>query len=272
MSSSPAVRFLYGTQVGRMLLQGILRTRADRLAVRFLRSGLSKPLVGRYARKNGIELPQDHPYRCFQSFFCRKQPKQGVDITPDHLISPCDGWLSLFPIAADSSFLVKGSQYKLADLLEDPTASEVFCGGDCLIFRLTPSDYHRYCYVDSGFQEENHFIEGALHSVQDAACRRYPVYVLNRRCRTLFQTEHFGRVAQIEVGAMVVGGIVNHRENCQIRKGEEMGYFDLAGSSIVMLFQSGQIKLLPDIMEGLAGAKEVRVEYGRQIGTALRQS
>ena len=51
-----------------------------------------------------------------------------------------------------------------------------------------------------------------------------------------------------------------------------MGYFDLAGSSIVMLFQSGQIKLLPDIMEGLAGAKEVRVEYGRQIGTALRQS
>ena len=272
MSGSPAIRFLYGTGPGHLLLRGILHTRADRLAVWFLRSGLSRPMVGRFARKNGIELPEDHSFRCFQQLFCRKQEKPGIDTAPDHLISPCDGWLSIFPIESDSSFLVKGSRYALDDLLQDPAAARQLRGGDCLIFRLTPSDYHRYCYVDDGFQEENHFMEGVLHSVQDAACSRYPVYTLNRRVRTMFRTEHFGRVAQIEVGAMVVGGIVNHRENCLVRKGGEMGYFDLAGSSIVMLYEPDRIRLLPEIEAGLRQAEEVRVEYGRQIGTAVRNS
>jgi len=34
---SAAVRFLYGTILGRKILELIMRTRADRLAVRFLR-------------------------------------------------------------------------------------------------------------------------------------------------------------------------------------------------------------------------------------------
>ena len=56
--NSGAVRFLYGTAPGRLLLKGIMATHADRLAVAFLRSRLSRFIVGPYARRNGMELTE----------------------------------------------------------------------------------------------------------------------------------------------------------------------------------------------------------------------
>ena len=41
-NTSGAVGFLYGTVPGRLLLKGLLATRADRLAVAFLRSRASR--------------------------------------------------------------------------------------------------------------------------------------------------------------------------------------------------------------------------------------
>ena len=54
--NSLAVRFLYGTVPGRAILKLILNTHADRLAVWFLCSPLSRPLVGWYAKRNSIHL------------------------------------------------------------------------------------------------------------------------------------------------------------------------------------------------------------------------
>ena len=62
------------------------------------------------------------------------------------------------PIREDSSFAIKGSHYSLHDLLQDADLAARYTGGDCLVLRLCPSDYHHYCYIDDGFQGENHFI------------------------------------------------------------------------------------------------------------------
>ena len=118
------------------------------------------------------------------------------------------------------------------------------------MFRLAATDYHRYCYIDSGSLEKNHFIKGRLYSVQPAACENYRVYTKNRRSWTILHTDHFGDVAQIEVGAFSVGGICNHHEDYRCRKGEEKGYFDLHGSTIVLLFKKGAVKLNDEILEG----------------------
>ena len=111
------VRFLYGTGPGRLLLRLILRTRADRLAVTFLRSPLSRPLIRRYIRT--YEIPPEElagqPFRTFHDFFIRRR-ETSFDPLPDHLISPCDGWLSAVPVQADSRFRIKGSSYTLEDL------------------------------------------------------------------------------------------------------------------------------------------------------------
>ena len=266
--SAPSVRFLYGTAPGRALLSLTLRTRADRVAVRFLHSPLSRPMVGWYAKRHGLPLTPEEKkgYGSFRDFFARQNPAAAVDQDPRHLISPCDGWLSVYPIRSDSSFHIKGFTYRIQDLLGEASLSRRYYGGTCLIFRLEASDYHHYCYIDNGFQGENHFIPGALHSVQDAACAAFPVYTLNRRMWTLLTTEHFGPVVQTEVGALVVGGIVPVRSGGRMRKGAEMGRFELAGSTIVQLFEKDRIQLLPQVLGRLTGGREMRVRLGMWIG------
>lgn len=269
-ADSGAVRFLYGTKPGRLLLQCILKSHADTLAVAFLSSGLSKPMIPGFIRRNGIDMApfQGQKFGSYRAFFCRRRSATAFDAAPGHLISPCDGWLSAFPIGPDSVFTIKGSLYRVADLIPDPALERTFAGGQCLIFRLTPSDYHHYCYVDDGRQGENHFVPGALHSVQPAACAAYPVYTLNRRSWTVLDTRHFGAVVQCEIGALIVGGIVNPNANAPFRKGEEKGYFDLAGSSIALLLRPGAARLLPAIAGALEAVPEVRVAQGQWIASA----
>ncbi|WP_458862213.1 phosphatidylserine decarboxylase [Acidaminobacterium chupaoyuni] len=264
-----SVHFLYATKVGRILLKGIMAVHADKLAAKFLWTKASKPLVGWYAKKHSIPLENKEQFSSFREFFIRTRPMEAMDEQPDHLISPCDGWLSVYPIHADSSFAIKGSRYRLRDFLQDETLEKNFQDGVCFIFRLCASDYHHYCYIDDGFQGTNHFIPGVLHSVQPIACETYPVYTLNRRMWTLFETEHFGPVIQTEIGALVVGGIVNEHENKRVTKGMEKGHFELAGSTIVILFEKEKVKLLPEIAEALESGAEFRVHQGMWIATAV---
>ena len=81
-------------------------------------------------------------------------------------------------------------------------------------------------------------------------------------------TENFGDVASVEIGAFSVGGIINHHENCSVKKGEEKGYFDLHGSTIAMLFEKDRISLLPEILEGLKDG-EYRVKIGQWIAESF---
>lgn len=268
--SAPA-SLLYGTRAGRLLLAFLQKSRADRLIVKFLRSPLSRPCIGLYIRRHHIPMQEygGRRFRTFQEFFAREKELPALDRTPARLSSPCDGCLSAYPITEDSRFLVKGSYYRLSDFLEgSKRLPEMFQGGTCLVFRLTPADYHHYCAIDDGFLGKHHFIPGTLHSVQPAACEAYPVYTLNRRVWTPFATENFGKVVQVEIGAFVVGGIVNEGECCRISRGAEMGHFELAGSTIVLLFQRDAISLLPHIAQ-LAAKGEVRVRLGMHIGNAV---
>lgn len=266
-NTSGVVKFLYGTMPGRFLLKGIMTSHVERLAVSFLRSRWSYSVIVPYAKRHGIPLSETQlkNFRTFRDFFARTRECPLFDSTPSHLISPCDGWLSAYPIGENSVFSIKGSHYRICDFLQDDALADSFCGGDCLIFRLCASDYHHYCYIDDCYQGKNHFIPGVLHSVQPIACETYPVYVLNRRSWTLLTTEHFGPVIQTEIGALVVGGICNPRENLRVRRGQEKGHFELAGSTIVLLFQKGKIQLLPYIQEQLKRG-EFQVCQGMWIG------
>ena len=264
-----SVRFLYGTALGRVLLKGIQGLHLDRLAVWYLRSSLSRPYMVRYARKNGIDIPPEDQkkYRTYRDFFLRERAPRPVGERVGHLISPCNGFLSAYEIRPDSSFAIKGSRYGVRDLIGDEALAKRYEGGTCLVLRLCASDYHHYCYIDSGRQGPNHYIEGRLHSVQPIACETYPVFTLNRRSWCLLDTDHFGPVVQTEIGALVVGGIVNAPEGAMAR-GQEKGYFDLCGSTIVLLFESGRIRLLPELADRVKDGREVRVEQGMWIATA----
>lgn len=266
--STKVVKLLYGTKLGRLFFLLIQKSGIDKIVANFLWTAYSRPLIKWYIKRHNIPLEpaQIKSFKTFRDFFVRTTNTHKIDMEPGHLISPCDGYLSAYRIQSDSSFSIKNSYYRLCDLLQDNNLSKNYIDGDCLIFRLCASDYHHYCYIDDGFQGKNNFIPGQLHSVQPIACETYPVYTLNRRSWTLLTTEHFGPVIQTEIGAFIVGGIVNERENARFRKGMEKGHFELSGSTIVLLFKKDKICLLPHIAQQLTDGKELRVEQGMWIG------
>lgn len=61
-------------------------------------------------------------------------------------------------------------------------------------------------------------------------------------------TKNFGDVIQIEVGAMMVGKIVNYDGKTDIKRGEEMGKFLYGGSTIILLLNQN-IKIDDDIIK-----------------------
>lgn len=266
--NSKFVVFLCSSPFGRFLYNLTLFLQVPRIMGAFLRSPLSKFFIKGFVKKNNIDMSAfaGVKFKSFNDFFTRKDNSRKPELSPETLISPCDSALSVFNIEENSTFKIKGFDYTLKDFFETDKFDKTFSGGNALIFRLAATDYHRYCYIDSGSLEKNHFLKGKLYSVQPVCCRTFKVYTKNRRSWTILHTQNFGDVAQIEVGAFSVGGIKNHHENYSFSKGEEKGYFDLHGSTIVMLFRKNTIKLDEEILAQTANGKETTVKYGQPIG------
>lgn len=266
-----SVVFLCKSSFGRFLYNLMLFLQIPKIMGFFLRTPFSRFMIKSFIKKNQINMAafEGRKFKSFNDFFTRKDFSRKVDCAPKNLISPCDSALSVFTIEENSTFMIKGFNYTLSDFFGSDEFDSVFAGGTALVFRLAATDYHRYCYIDSGTLEKNHFLKGKLYSVQPVCCRTFKVYTKNRRSWTVLHTENFGDVAQIEIGAFSVGGIKNLHENYAFKKGEEKGYFDLHGSTIVLVFKKDAICLDKDILEKTSGGKETKVSYGQKIGSKI---
>ena len=145
-----------------------------------------------------------------------------------------------------------------------------FEGGYCFVFRLCVEDYHRYFYFDDGMKSENTFIRGRLHTVQPAALGSRRVFTENCREYTVIETAHFGLAVQCEVGAMMVGRIVNYKGAGEVKRGEEKGKFEFGGSTIIVLTQKGAVLPDEEFLKNTAEEKETKVKCGERIGVAAR--
>ena len=69
-----ALRFLYHTPLGRLLLKPLCARPLSRLCGRFLDSLLSKPLIRPFVRRNGVRLEDffSDNFRCFNDCFSRR--------------------------------------------------------------------------------------------------------------------------------------------------------------------------------------------------------
>ena len=264
-----ALRFLYHTRLGRLLLRPLCARPLSRLCGRFLDSLLSKPLIAPFVRKNGIRLEDffSDNFRCFNDCFSRRicPELRPVDPSPDALVAPCDGLLSVYPIQKDTVIPAKQSLYTISDLLGGDPAVARFEGGTCLVFRLCVNHYHRYCYPDGGRPLRSAFIPGELHTVRPIALGQLPVFVRNCREYALLQTDHLGTVAQIEVGAMLVGKIANHPAPERFERGDEKGMFLYGGSTVILLIEPGRIHIPEEIFALSAEEREIPVCMGERI-------
>lgn len=267
------LRFLYHTRPGRMLLRPLTCRPVSRASGRFLDSRMSKPLIRPFVRKNHIRLEDYYAddFRCFNDCFTRKirEPLRPIDRRPESFIAPCDGLLSVYPVEGDTVLPVKQSRYTISDLLEDEVLAARYRDGLCLVFRLCVDHYHRYCYVDDGSKSENRFLPGKLHTVRPVALAAGPVFTQNCREVTVLDTQGFGPVTQVEVGAMLVGKIHNHHGAGPIVRGQEKGMFLYGGSTVILLVEKGRVALSPALLEASARGEETPVIMGQPIGTAI---
>lgn len=269
-SQDNALKILYDTFIGRCFLKILTMPFISETVGKFMSSPLSEPLIKPFVRKNNINLSEYYvdDINSYNDFFTRKiRPSaRKIDMTPESLISPCDSKLSVYDINSDSVFKIKGSSYSIYDMIKNDSLARRFEGGKCLIFRLEVTDYHRYCYFDSGIKSNNVHIRGVLHTVNPIAFRRYNVYKQNSREYTLLHTKNFGDAVQIEVGAMMVGKIQNHHGKCRFSRGQEKGMFLFGGSTIVLLFQKDKILIDEDIVHNTHQGFETIIKYGEKIG------
>lgn len=218
---------------------------------------------------NELEF-QGAPYSSFNDFFIRKF-KPGLrpfSSRADEFSSPAEGRVLLFPEGPiDQKHRLKGAWVSISDLLNHSSWEETFRNGSVAILRLCPVDYHRFHFPDSGKVLDHYSSHGKLHSVNPLALKSKPdILFTNERQITVLETENFGKIAYVEVGALCVGKIVQTHLLEKFNKGDEKGYFLFGGSSLVLVAEPGKIAWDPDILEKTGEGIETLVKLGSSLG------
>ena len=268
------IAVLYGSRLGRFMLRPLVSPAVSRLAGKFLSSRFSIPLIRPFIRANHIDMAPFEAvnYQSYNEFFSRKirPDARPIDTEKSHLIAPCDSKLTVLPITTESRFTLKHTEYTVSSLLKNEQLAEQYTGGYAMIFRLTVDDYHRYCYVADGEKSANTYIPGKLHTVNPIANDHYPIYKENAREYSVIRTDAFDDILIMEVGALLVGKIVNHHGKAQVFRGQEKGYFQFGGSTVVLLLQKNAAQIDADILENSRMNIETIVRMGEKIGVSTR--
>lgn len=270
-----ALAFLYQTAVGRTLLFPLVRPWVSRFVGSCLNLRISRCLINPFIKKNNIDMSEyeKQEFSSYNDFFTRKikQEVRIIDYEPEHLISPCDARLSVASINSEAHFKIKDTLYSMESLLRDSELAARYEGGLLLLFRLTVEDYHRFFYIDNGEKSKNYHISGVFHTVNPIANDVFPIYKENTREFSILKSEHFGDILMMEVGAMLVGKIVNYHEESCIVRGQEKGKFEFGGSTIIICLEKGRSEIDNDILLNSSNGLETRVKMGEKIGKSFSQ-
>lgn len=259
VKESKGLKILYSTFLGRIILKLFTTHFIANSYAKYMNSSLSKFKIKGFIKKNNIDMSlyQKQDYKSFNDFFVRQIKKDKRPIEKG-LISVCDSKLSVYKISSNLKLRIKNSIYTIEELIQDQTSFKY-----ALIFRLCVDDYHHYIFPDNGKVLSTKYIEGILHTVQPIAFKKYKVFSENSRQVTFLQCDNLGLVCFIEVGAMMVGKIVN--ENVEtFKKGAEKGHFEFGGSTVIMLIQK-DLKINSKILENTKNDIETIVKMGQNI-------
>ena len=207
-------------------------------------------------------------FSSFNDFFTRKLRDVCRPIDPDlnTVVMPADGRYLVYP--KFDRFFVKGQVFSLHSFLQNQAHEDRYVNGSMVIARLCPVDYHRFHFPCDGTPSAPHLINGPLYSVSPIAIKkRIAILSQNKRMVTEIETEKFGTVAYVEIGATSVGTIQQtFASHVPVKKGDEKGYFEFGGSCVVMLFEPGKVVFDPDVVENTRKGIETLCFMGTSLG------
>ena len=246
----------------------------SRMAGWYCNSRWSQKKIARTIEDLGIDPSEfaqaADSYRNFNDFFTRRLKAEARPYSNESqdLISPADGRILVYTNCDDQSAVkVKGVAGPLTTLLGRPLNQ--FVGGDVVVVRLCPADYHRYHFPFTAQVTDRYRLKGAYHSVNPLALDLKPnLFCRNKRAVTLLKSDEFGQVAFIEVGAFGVAGIHDTYQGNTVARMDEKGYFDFGGSTVVLVFEPGRIDFDDDLLANSERGMETLVKVGEHIGQA----
>ncbi len=198
-----------------------------------------------------------------------KDGARPLDADPHCLVSPCDALVGACGEVMQGSVLqAKGFPYPLLDLLADGEIANYYHGGRYVTLRLTSSMYHRFHAPADCRVEQVNYISGDTWNVNPIALKRVEkLFCKNERAVIRCRLAGVARerlITLVPVAAILVASIrlrfidvLLHlryrganviRCNAQLRRGEEMGWFE-HGSTILVFMPRG-MSLCDQVREG----------------------
>jgi phosphatidylserine decarboxylase len=217
--------------------------------------------IDAYVRAYNVDLDEcvipPEGFRTFNEFFSRplRAGAREISADPSAIVSPADGRLEdEGPIGDDASFLVKGRRYTVAEMLGSEADADEMRGGRFAIVYLSPRDYHRVHAPVTGKVTRARHIGGTLYPVNRIGLDHVEkLFATNERVCVRQESERFGPVVTVLVGALIVGGIevsfdpsihsnqgrargeVLYANPMNVERGAELGRFLLGSTAIVFL-------------------------------------
>lgn len=273
-----ALRWTYGSLAGRISLNVLVKRaifsywygwRMDQPSTR--------EKIGPFIKQYGLDpaefLCDVKDFKNFNEFFFRKLKPEARPINADPLsvVFPADGRHLCVPdLSQCDGLFVKGEMFSLEELLQDQKLADRYAKGSLLLSRLCPVDYHRFHFPAAGIPGATRLIKGPLYSVNPIAlCRNIHILARNKRCVTELQTEAFGKVLLLEIGATCVGSICQtFKAGQSVSKGSEKGYFRFGGSSTITIFEPGRVRFDQDLIDNSKQHRELYARIGDHLGSS----
>jgi phosphatidylserine decarboxylase len=229
-----------------------------------------------FVRKHRIDMLEFEPgpYRTYSDFFERKF-RPGKRPFPEER-----GTMGAFAEARyfawekldlEMQFPIKGQSLRPELLLDDRKLAQQFQGGPVMLARLAPVDYHHLHYVDAGMTKRVNRLGRRLWTVNPNALRHQPdIPFQNERSIQVLETENFGCITLVEIGALSVGRIVQeHDTNKPFKRGDRKAVFRFGGSAVVMFGEEGRWTPAEDLLRTTAEGLETFVRLGEPVAHAL---
>lgn len=278
------VKLLYGTWLGRLVSSIIAAPPVSRFYGWLQDRPASAKKVDPFIKQFNVNMadflpqegqPKSQPYTTFNDFFTRRVKEQARPFCAGKSFpAPCDArYFAYSSIDDDVSIPVKGRFFKASALLANENWQDTFESGPGFIARLCPVDYHRFHFPDNGKILERWRVPGALHSVNPwALAFRHDIFMLNEREVTILDTEHFGKLAYVEVGATCVGKIKQTHEDDTFQRGDEKGMFLFGGSTVIVIGEAGKWDIDQQLLDNTKSGVETYIKMGRAIGNSLTKA
>ena len=276
------LQWLYYNPVGKLALQAVVKRKfLSQWYGRQMDKPASRSKIKDFVSSLDIDMDEAlrpvEDFKTFNEFFIRrlKAEARPIDTNPDTIVSPADGKVLAFSgLQGLDSFFVKGQEFSPEEFLQDRALSEKYASGTLVIIRLAPVDYHRFHFPADGHISASNRIDGSYYSVSPYAVKsRLQVYWENVREYSVLRTVKAGNILICEVGATLVGSIVqSYRPETEVEKGQEKGWFTFGGSTAILLFEAGKVQVDSDILKNTSNGYETGIKLGERLAIAFKES